>query len=368
MPDQAPTCQPLANKPPAWWQERLRDQLGLRAGQAKGVVRALFAGLRDDVSWPETLAALPGHSREWVAGQITDATIADAGLTLVDDIPSDDASRRLLLRTLDGLLIESVIIPSARGRASGRTTLCVSSQVGCGRGCRFCETGRLGLSRQLSAAEICAQWSIATRLWSGARGASPALSHVVFMGMGEPMDNLDAVLDGIAVICDDLAFGLAARRVTVSSVGVGPAIRRFLRESKAHLAVSLNAPDDRRRSAIMPVNHRCSLAELRAVIIEALPPGRDVLIEYIVFAGINDSDADAQLLADWLKGVPARLNLIPANPGPDPLLHGPTPERLIAFRAQMQDRGVRTLVRHPHGGDIGGACGQLAGSRLGSPR
>jgi len=196
----------------------------------------------------------------------------------------------------------------------------------------------------------------------GARGGAPPLQNLVFMGMGEPFDNLDEVARAVRLLTDGRAFGFAPSRVTVSTVGVADQIEAFFRACRAELAVSLNAPDDARRDAIMPVNRRAPLAALREAIVRALPAGRRVLFEYVLFDGVNDAPADADLLAAWTRGIRCRVNVIPCNPGPDPALRPPEPERLQAFVARLSSLGVTTLVRRPRGRDVGGACGQLAGA------
>jgi 23S rRNA (adenine2503-C2)-methyltransferase len=269
-----------------------------------------------------------------------------------------DQTRKLLLQTADGEVLESVVIV-APGR--DRVTLCVSSQVGCGRRCAFCETGRLGLVRNLDAAEITAQFRLASALWEQERAELPSIRNIVFMGMGEPLDNLPAVAAATQLFTDTLAYGLSWRHITVSTVGVAWKLPEFFAHCRAHLAVSLNAPDDVRRRQIMPVNDRCSMPELKQALLHHLPAGRDVLVEYVLFADLNDQPADAALLLAWLQGLPVRLNLIPANPGPDPALRAPTPEAVWRFHKYLLDNGVRAMVRHPHGQELGGACGQLAG-------
>lgn len=244
-----------------------------------------------------------------------------------------------------------------------RTTLCVSSQVGCARACAFCETGRLGLARQLAAGEIVDQVRIAQALALAegqARRGAP-LRNLVFMGMGEPFDNLGEVLKAIRLLTDPRAFRFAPSHVTVSTVGVADKIEAFFREARAELAVSLNAPDDARRQAIMPVNARFSMAALKEALARSLPPGRRVLFEYVLFDRYNDAPEDADLLAAYVAGLRCRVNVIPCNPGPDPALRPPSAERLDAFVARLSGHGVTTLVRRPRGRDVGGACGQLAG-------
>jgi 23S rRNA (adenine2503-C2)-methyltransferase len=273
-------------------------------------------------------------------------------LVISERAPSSDGATRLLLKAEDGALVESVIIPGPR-----RTTLCVSSQVGCARACRFCETGRNGLERQLSAAEIIDQVRLA-------RAIDPSISNLVFMGMGEPFDNLPEVLRSIRLLTDSRAFAFAPSRITVSTVGVADKIAPFFAGCRAELAVSLNAPDDVRRSAIMPVNDRVPLAALCAAIAKSLPPGRRVFFEYVLFDSVNDAPEDADLLANLVRDLRCRVNVIPCNPGPDPSLRPPTVERLEAFVARLSSLGITTLVRRPRGRDVGGACGQLRADRM----
>jgi 23S rRNA (adenine2503-C2)-methyltransferase len=277
-------------------------------------------------------------------------------LEIFEEIASADDTVRLALRARDGALIETVIIPGP-----ARVTLCVSSQVGCARACTFCETGRHGLVRQLEAGEIVDQVRLASERWR-ALGGAPEIRNLVFMGMGEPFDNLGEVLRAIRLLTDPRAFGFAAKRVTVSTVGVADKFDAFFEGCRAELAVSLNAPDDARRDAIMPVNRRVPLAALRRALAASLPPGRRVLFEYVLFDGFNDADADADAVAGFVAGLRCRVNVIPGNPGPDPALRPPSPERLDAFVARLSAHGVTTLVRRPRGRDVGGACGQLAGA------
>ena len=278
--------------------------------------------------------------------------------------PDPDGTRRLLLRCADGAVVETVIIVATGDRVPGgkpRTTVCVSSQVGCGRGCAFCETGRLGLQRQLQPAEIVGQVRAALVSWRDRPEGTAPITNVGLMGMGEPLDNLPSVLVALDVMTHDLSRGIAARKITVSTVGVASKIGPFLHGTRANLAISLNAPDDPRRAQLMPVGKRTTLADIRDALVAHLQPGRDVLFEYILFRDFNDGPDDARSLARWLDGLPARCNLIPANPGPDPRLQQPSREQVLAFQRQLLDAGVRSMVRYPHGREIGAACGQLAG-------
>jgi 23S rRNA (adenine2503-C2)-methyltransferase len=212
--------------------------------------------------------------------------------------------------------------------------------------------------------EIIDQVRLARAVWRARRGdgGAPPLQNLVFMGMGEPFDNLDEVSRAIRLLTDGRAFAFAPSRLTVSTVGVAEKLDAFFAACHAELAVSLNAPDDARRSRIMPVNRRTSLAQLREALLRTLPAGRRVLFEYVLFDRFNDDPADADLLAAWTRGIRCRVNVIPVNPGPDPDLRPPSPERLEAFVARLSSLGVTTLVRRPRGRDVGGACGQLAGA------
>jgi len=318
------------------------------------VLRHVFAKV-GDVPWD-----LPTFTKLGI-GAWAHATLLtldpSPALTVDHEAPATDGTIRLVLKARDGALVESVLIPGP-----ARTTLCVSSQVGCARACSFCETGRLGFQRQLSAGEITDQVRIARARWAREQD-KPALSNLVFMGMGEPFDNLTEVLRALELLTDERAYAFAPSRVTVSTVGVVDKLPAFFAGCRAELAVSLNAPDDERRRRIMPVNVRFPLATLRAALLQHLPKGRRVLFEYVLFDGVNDAPEDADLVAEWTRGIRCRVNVIPCNPGPDPTLRPPLPERLDAFVARLSEHRVTTLVRRPRGRDVGGACGQLAGAR-----
>jgi 23S rRNA (adenine2503-C2)-methyltransferase len=340
------------------------EQLLVRAGGPRSSARATAAkvlrhtyALDNPPEWTDEKLASLGIGA-WARPALL-ALDAGPALTLAEEAPSTDETLRLLLRARDGALVESVIIPGP-----ARTTLCVSSQVGCARACSFCETGRLGLTRQMSAGEIVDQVRIARGVWRArASEGAPPLLNLVFMGMGEPFDNLSEVLRAIRLLTDGRAFAFAPSRVTVSTVGVADKLEAFFQGCRAELAVSLNAPDDARRSAIMPINARFSMVALREAIVRALPPGRRVLFEYVLFDGYNDAPGDADMLAEYVRGIRCRVNVIPCNPGPDPTLRPPSVDRLEAFVARLSGHGVTTLVRRPRGRDVGGACGQLAGAR-----
>lgn len=283
---------------------------------------------------------------------------ARASLELFERAPSEDGTERLVLRCRDGSVVETVVIPGP-----ARTTVCISSQVGCARACTFCETGKLGLTRQLDAGEIVDQVRLATVVW-GSR--EPAISNVVFMGMGEPFDNLTEVSRAASVLTDERGVGLSRSRVTVSTVGVADRLESFFRSCPALLAISLNAPDDTRRSAIMPINKRFGLDVLLGELRAHMPKGKIVLFEYVLIGGFNDAEADADLLADRVAGIRCRVNVIPVNTGPDPAIVAPSPAVVDRFVARLASRDVVTLVRRPRGRAVGGACGQLV-SQLRNP-
>ena len=207
--------------------------------------------------------------------------------------------------------------------------------------------------RNLSAAEIVSQYAIA------ARHLGFAPRNVVFMGMGEPLDNLEQVLAAIDVLREPAGFAIPERRITVSTVGIVPRIDELMARTRANLAVSLHAIDAGTRLSLLPVARRWPLADLRAAI--ARSP-RTVLLQWTLIRGVNDSDGDADALAEFASGLDVRVNLIPLNPGPDPRQEAPPVARCRAFQKRLLSRGVRTLLRLPHGQSVGGACGQLAGA------
>ncbi len=331
-----------------------------RSAAGRAITHAFGAGATgaEAVPWDRaTLARL--QIGAWAHASLL-ALVVRPSLTIESVAPADDGTERLLLRARDGELLETVIIPVTSQTGAARVTVCISSQVGCARACTFCETGAHGLSRQLDAGEIVDQVRIA-RARRAERGESP-VTNVVFMGMGEPFDNLGEVSRAAELLTDGRAFRLAPSRVTVSTVGVADKIEAFFASCAVGLAVSLNAPDDARRSAIMPINQRFSMGVLREALVRHLPASRHVLFEYVLIAGFNDAVADADLVADYVAGIACRVNVIPLNPGPNPAQKPPSVEVLDAFVERLSERGVVALVRRPRGRDVGGACGQLAGA------
>jgi 23S rRNA (adenine2503-C2)-methyltransferase len=266
-------------------------------------------------------------------------------------------------RLFDGALVESVLM-----RYADRTTVCISSQAGCGMACPFCATGQAGLARNLSAAEIVDQVVTAARDTAAGRlaGGPARLSNVVFMGMGEPLANYRAVVDAVRRLTDPVphGLGLAQRHVTVSTVGLVPAIERLLDEKlQVTLAVSLHAPDDELRDSLVPVNTRWKVAEVLAAAWRyAAATGRRISIEYALIRDINDQPQRARLLAQLLRGRLVHVNLIPLNPTPGSRWTASAPESEREFVRILRDAGISTTVRDTRGRDIDAACGQLAAS------
>jgi 23S rRNA (adenine2503-C2)-methyltransferase len=267
-------------------------------------------------------------------------------------MPSQDGSRKIVFRLDDGARVSAVLMPD-----DDRITLCLSTQVGCGYGCAFCLTGTMGLERNLSASEIVGQLLAANALLDG-----PRVSHLVFMGMGEPLANYGALVTALRVLTDaKLGLGYSPRRITVSTVGLVSGIERLGREQlKVNLAISLHASSDEVRGRLMPVNRSWNLAALMdAVRAYPLAPRQRVFFEYVLLDGVNDSLEDAQRLVRLLRGVKAKVNLIPFNDWEGARFQRPPLARILAFQSTLLDAGVTTTVRWSKGEDIGAACGQL---------
>ncbi len=280
------------------------------------------------------------------------------------DHVSADGTRKWLLDVGAGNAIETVFIPEA-----GRGTLCVSTQAGCAVNCLFCSTGKQGFSRNLETHEIVAQlWHANRALGAGdpaarARGERP-VTNVVFMGMGEPLQNYAATLTALRILLDDDAYGLSRRRVTVSTSGVVPMIDRLRDDCPVALAVSLHAPTDALRDQLVPLNRKYPLAGLMAACRRYLEraPRDFITFEYVMLDGLNDDDRHAQQLIALVRDVPCKFNLIPFNPFPNAGLRCSSAERIRRFAQQLSDAGIVTTVRRTRGDDIDAACGQLAGA------
>ena len=273
------------------------------------------------------------------------------------DSISDDGSRKWLFRLADGNCIETVYIPE-----SDRGTLCVSSQVGCMLNCSFCSTATQGFNRNLSTGEIIAQVWMAAHLLGQHTQADRLVSNVVMMGMGEPLLNYDNVVRAMQIMLDDFGFGLSKRRITLSTAGVVPAIRKLREDCDVSLAVSLHAPDDALRDELVPLNRKYPIAELLDSCRDYVGEGRRrVTFEYVLLAGVNDTDRHARALARCLEGVPAKVNLIPFNPFPETRYRRSEQSRIDSFFAILNRAGIVTITRRTRGDDIDAACGQLAG-------
>ena len=271
---------------------------------------------------------------------------------LTQRLEAPDGTTKFAL-ALGAATVETVLIP-----AEDRTTVCVSSQAGCTRHCRFCATATLGFTRNLTAGEIVLQYAVAR---AEAPPERPA-RNVVFMGMGEPMDNLDEVLTAVQVLTEEAPPRLSSSHVTVSTSGVLPEMKRFLKESRAHLALSLNATTDEQRERLMPHNRVWPIASLLDALREDQAAGsrRRYFVEYVLWQDVNDGEEDARRLAALLTGLPAHVNLIPHNAYEGSALRAPSDERVLAFQSLLREAGLRCLVRWPRGQKIAAACGQLA--------
>lgn len=289
-----------------------------------------------------------------------------ATLKITSQYLSGDGTRRYLMKTHDGLPVETVFIPEER-----RDTICFSSQSGCPLQCTFCLTAKLGLLRSLTAGEIVEQIQIALNDAYGTGVKPPRGTNLVAMGAGEPLLNLDALLKALRVMAETKGLHIVPNRVTVSTAGVVPRILDLAKVSdRPHLAISLAAPTDELRNELMPINKRWPLEELLSackVFEKSLKPGERLTFEYVLLDGVNDSDEQARQLANLLNrhGIKAKVNLIPHNPA-EPLPYQPSPaETVERFKDILESKGIHTYVRRPRGRDIFAACGQLA-ARQGS--
>jgi 23S rRNA (adenine2503-C2)-methyltransferase len=335
------------------------EQLGEKRFRATQLFRWIHQKGATDFAQMSDLAK---SLRDKLAGR---ATIA--AMPVLSEQASSDGTIKWLFDVGGGNAVETVFIPE-----EGRGTLCISSQAGCAVGCRFCSTGHQGFSRNLSTAEIIGQlWFAEHHLRS--RLALPdgqrAITNVVMMGMGEPLQNYSALVPALRMMLDDHGYGLSRRRVTVSTSGVVPMIERLRDDCPVALAVSLHAPTDALRDDLVPLNRKYPLAELLAACNAYLAkaPRDFITFEYCMLDGVNDSDAQARELLALVQGAPGRpgisckFNLIPFNPFPASGLTRSNDARVQAFARVLQDGGLIATVRKTRGDDIDAACGQLAG-------
>jgi 23S rRNA (adenine2503-C2)-methyltransferase len=291
-----------------------------------------------------------------------------ATLPIVSEQVATDGTIKWLFDVGAGDAVETVFIPE-----TDRGTLCISSQAGCAVGCRFCSTGHQGFSRNLGTAEILAQLfhaEFALRRRLGLAAGERAITNVVMMGMGEPLQNYTALVPALRAMLDDHGYGLSRRRVTVSTSGVVPMIDRLREDCPVALAVSLHAPDDALRDELVPLNRKYPLRELLAACARYLEkaPRDFVTFEYCMLDGVNDAPEQARALLALIADagpdggpLPCKFNLIPFNPFPQSGLKRSTDERIAAFAAVLQSAGLVTTIRRTRGDDIDAACGQLAG-------
>jgi 23S rRNA (adenine2503-C2)-methyltransferase len=278
----------------------------------------------------------------------------DAVEPVVIQRSSDGQTTKGLFRLHDGNEVEAVIME----HHGNRTTVCISSQAGCAFACAFCSTGQAGFTRNLTATEIFDQARFFAR---ELRARDKRVTNVVFMGMGEPFHNYDAVMDAVALLNDPHGFGLGYRHITISTVGLVDKIDRFAEEDlQVNLAISLHAPNDRVRGTIVPVNRRFALAELMAACERYVAKtNRKVFFEYVMLEGVNDTPECARELAELMRDRLYHVNLIPYNSTPDGPFIGTSDERIWSFAAILDEAGVPTTVRYNMGRDISAACGQL---------
>ena len=317
------------------------DEPGYRGRQLASWIYA--KGVRDFAA----MSNLPRSLRTRLAAE---AVIEPPAIA--ERVASRDGSTKLELRLGDDRLVQTVVMPD-----EDRLTVCVSAQVGCGFECAFCLTGTMGLVRNLTAGEIVGQvWSARASLGPGTR-----LTHVVFMGMGEPLANFAATVKAVRILTHPDGFAFSARRVTVSTVGLVHGLERLARENlRVNLAVSLHAATDDLRTRLMPVNRSVSLDELLAACRRfPLAVRQRITFEYTLLDGVNDGPEDARRLARRLRGLRAKVNLIPFNAWHGSGFRRPSSERIAAFQRVLLDEGVLATVRWSKGEDVGAACGQL---------
>ena len=324
------------------------EAAGHKAFRARQVMKWVYhRGVFDAAEMTDLSKAMRAWLREVAGCELPQA---------VSRRQSSDGTIKWMVRVANGNCVETVLIPDR-----GRNTLCVSSQVGCALDCSFCATGKQGFNGNLGAADIVGQvWLANEEL----RARDEAVSNVVFMGMGEPLLNFDAVLRAANVMMDDLAFGLSKRRVTISTAGVVPAIHALCDQTDVSLAVSLHAPNDALRDRLVPLNRKYPIADLLAACnryVRGLGERRVLTMEYTLLSGVNDSPAQARELAELLRPVRCKINLIPFNPFPASGYERPETGRVQNFQKILMDAGLAAMLRTTRGDDIGAACGQLTG-------
>ena len=331
-------------------------------GLTKGAMEAFFEGLgakpfhgRNVLKWIhkhgvvdfEAMSDVPKTLRQTLR-ETAEVTLPRISLTQ----PSADGTIKWVIELADGQHVETVYIPD-----DGRSTICVSSQVGCALDCSFCSTAQQGFNRNLDISEIIGQ------VWLATRELGHPPTNVVMMGMGEPLANFDNVVPAMELMQEDLAYMISKTRVTISTSGIVPALMRLREVSDVSLAVSLHAPDNALRDQLVPINRKYPLEQLipacKAFI--ANDKRRKITWEYVMLDGVNDSIAHAKALIRLLQGVPSKVNLIPFNPFPGTSYETSPPDRVEVFRQRLRRAGIMAITRKTRGDDIDAACGQLVG-------
>jgi len=326
--------------------DQFRQEYQRGAFHATALYRAFYGGANLELAQLPEFSGAPGLLRQ------VHSDLAVTRPTLVAETKEDGVAK-LVFQLQDGHSIETVIVPM-----TNHATVCISCQVGCRMGCRFCQTGQLGWIRNLGADEIVAQ-VYAVKVTKGID-----VRNVVFMGMGEPLDNFDAVVQAIRVLEDQRGLDIAKRHITISTCGLADQIQNLaaLDWPQLKLALSLNAPDDALRSELMPINRKFPLHTLKkALSAFPLARGNALFIEYILIKGVNDDPRYVRPLADFLKDLPVKLNLIPYNPRKQSPFQAPAEEDIHRFHQALIDRGIFVRLRSAKGAGIRAACGQLGG-------
>lgn len=319
-------------------------ELGLTPMQAKRFFRAVHGS--DATAWSDVPA--PERQKALVAAQFA----LPAWRPFVSRDLATDGTRKFLLGLADGRTVETVYIPEG-----DRGTLCVSSQVGCAMACTFCFTAKMGLHRHLHVHEILAQYTHVRR----ELGDLP-ITNIVFMGMGEPLHNLDHLLAALDVLTDDYGHGFPPRRITVSTSGLLPAMKVLLSRTTVRLALSVNGPNPEKRRRVMPVEKGYPILDILAYLRERsdrVGNHQQVMFEYVMLGGENDGLDDADDLIRMLDGLPGRVNLIPFNAHPGSPFQRPSDEAVLRFHARLRESGLHVFIRKSRGRDVLAACGQL---------
>ncbi len=324
--------------------EAFFEGLGAKAFHGRNVLKWIH---KHGVADFESMTDVPKRLREQLSAT-TEIVVPKIALTQ----PASDGTIKWVLELADGQHIETVYIPE-----DNRSTICVSSQVGCALDCSFCSTAQQGFNRNLSAAEIIGQ------VWLATRELGHPPTNVVMMGMGEPLANFDNVVPAMDLMQEDLAYMISKSRVTISTSGIVPALKRLREVSDVSLAVSLHAPDNALRDELVPINRKYPLEELIPACHDFIrhDKRRKITWEYVMLDGVNDSIAHAKALIRLLEGVPSKVNLIPFNPFPGSNYKTSPADRIETFRQRLKRAGIIAMTRKTRGDDIDAACGQLVG-------